>query len=130
VLRLPDFTFRRPKDVREAATILAGLMATATVVGLDGPWVVLPLLFVLLGSYGFLQGNTMAGAMEIDPRRAGSISALLGGVAFGAGAVASGLAGVFHDGTARPMGVLMLCATTGSALAIRYLAPLRRGAAA
>src|SRR6185295_6050655 len=65
-----------------AATILAGLMATATVVGLDGPWVVLPLLFVLLGSYGFLQGNTMAGALNADPSRAGTISALLGAAGF------------------------------------------------
>jgi 4-hydroxybenzoyl-CoA reductase subunit beta len=32
VLRLPDFTFRRPKDVREAATILAGEGPRAMVV--------------------------------------------------------------------------------------------------
>ena len=31
-----------------------------------GWWTILPLLFLLLASYGFVQGNTMAGALNID----------------------------------------------------------------
>jgi DHA1 family bicyclomycin/chloramphenicol resistance-like MFS transporter len=69
-----------------------------------------------------MQGNTMAGALNVDPRRAGSISALMGGVAFATGAIASSVAGVFHDGTPRPMAATMLIALLGSALALRALA--------
>jgi MFS transporter, DHA1 family, multidrug resistance protein len=105
-----------------AATILAGLMATATVVGLDGPWVVLPLLFVLLGSYGFLQGNTMAGALNADPSRAGTISALLGAAGFAAGALAASVTAAFSDGTPRPMAITMFVAQLGSMSALRWLA--------
>jgi DHA1 family bicyclomycin/chloramphenicol resistance-like MFS transporter len=83
---------------------------------------VLPLLFALLASYGFMQGNTMAGALNVDPRRSGSISALMGGASFGVGALASSLAASFHDGTPRPMALVMLMALIGSALALRMLA--------
>jgi DHA1 family bicyclomycin/chloramphenicol resistance-like MFS transporter len=69
-----------------------------------------------------MQGNTMAGALNVDPRRAGSISALLGGLSFGMGALASALAGVLHDGSPRPMALVMLAALVGSALALRFLA--------
>ena len=89
-------------------------------------WSVLPLLFLVLGSYGFMGGNTMAGALSVDPRRAGSISALLGGVSFGAGAVASWAAGILHDGTPRPMAAVMLICLAGSAAALRFLALPRR----
>jgi DHA1 family bicyclomycin/chloramphenicol resistance-like MFS transporter len=87
---------------------------------------VLPLLFLLLASYGFMQGNTMAGALNVDPRRAGSISALLGGLSFATGAVAAWAAGVLHDGTPRPMAVVMLVAMAGSALSLHKLALPKR----
>jgi DHA1 family bicyclomycin/chloramphenicol resistance-like MFS transporter len=64
----------------------------------------------------------MAGALSVDPRRAGAISALLGTVSFGTGAIASHLAGVLHDGTARPMAAVMLAALAGSAASIHFLA--------
>ncbi len=100
----------------------AALLSVAAVSGVGGPWTVLPLLFVLLGTYGFMQGNTMAGALNVDVRRAGSVSALMGGASFGVGALASGLAGVLHDGTPRPMALTMFVALIGSALALRFLA--------
>jgi DHA1 family bicyclomycin/chloramphenicol resistance-like MFS transporter len=122
-----------PDEVLERASLIgvaasAGL-AIAALTGWGERWSVLPLLFVLLGTYGFLQGNTMAGALNVDPRRSGSVSALMGGASFGVGAVASSLAGVFHDGTPRPMAVTMLVAMIGSALTLRLLA-LPRGARA
>ena len=98
------------------------LLALAAVSGAGGRWSVLPLLFCVLASYGFMQGNTMAGALNVDPRRAGSISALLGGLSFAAGALASSLAGTLHDGTPRPMALIMLTALAGSALALHRLA--------
>jgi len=109
-----------------AATLLAGVMAAAALAGLDQPWIILPLLFVLLGSYGFLQGNTMAGALNADPTRSGTISALLGAAGFAAGALASTIAAAFSDGTPRPMAVIMFTTQLGSAVALRWLALPRR----
>ena len=109
------------------AVIFAALMSLAAVTGFGERWTVLPLLFLVFTSLGFIQGNTMAGALNVDPRRAGSISALLGGVSFGTGAAASALAGLLHDGTPRPMALVMLVSLVGSALALRFLAlPQRR----
>jgi DHA1 family bicyclomycin/chloramphenicol resistance-like MFS transporter len=121
---------RTPDEVLARSSLVAvgvGLaLAGAAVSGLGGPWSVLPLLFALLATYGFLQGNTMAGALSIDPRRSGSISALLGGISFGAGALAAAAAGLLHDGTPRPMALVMLAAMAGSALAIHLLALPKR----
>ena len=98
------------------------LLMIAAVTGFGERWSVLPLLFLLLSTYGFMQGNTMAGALNVDPRRAGAISAMMGAVSFGTGAIASAAAGVLHDGTPRPMALVMFAALVGSALALRFLA--------
>ena len=119
-----------PDQVLERASLVATLAAVALVIaaltGWGERWSVLPLLFVLLASYGFMQGNTMAGALNVDPRRSGSVSALMGGASFGVGAIAATLTGLFHDGTPRPMAVAMLVALAGSTLALRALALPRR----
>jgi DHA1 family bicyclomycin/chloramphenicol resistance-like MFS transporter len=121
---------RTPDQVLARASLVAlgfaALLMVAALSGVGGPWAVLPLLFLLLSSYGFIQGNTMAGALNVDPRRAGAISALLGAVSFGMGALASNLAGLLHDGTARPMALVMLLALAGSAASLHLLA-LPRG---
>jgi DHA1 family bicyclomycin/chloramphenicol resistance-like MFS transporter len=105
------------------ASIVVGLLlALAAVTGVGGPWTVLPLLFLLMGTYGFMGGNTTAGALSVDPLRAGATSALLGAASFGCGALASSLAGAFHDGTARPMALVMLGAMAGSVASLRLLA--------
>ncbi len=101
---------------------LAVLLVVAAVTGWGERWSVLPLLFLLLASFGFMQGNTMAGALSVDPLRAGSTSALSGAASFAVGALAASLAGAFHDGTARPMAVVMLVSLVGSALALHRLA--------
>lgn len=102
--------------------VIGGVLVLAAVTGVGGPWTVLPLLFALLGSYGFIGGNTTAGALSVDPLRTGATSALLGAASFGAGALASSLTGLLHDGTARPMALVMLGAMIGSTLALRLLA--------
>lgn len=115
----PDAVLGRASQFGVLAALL---LAAAAVTGIGERWSVLPLLFLVLGSYGLMQGNTMAGALSIDPRRAGSISALLGAFAFATGAVGAGLAGALHDGTARPMALVILAAMCGSAAALRALA--------
>ncbi len=104
------------------ACVFAVLMFLAAATGLGGAWTIMPLLFLTLATFGLMQGNTMAGALNIDPRRAGSISALMGAMSFAVGAVASWAAGAFHDGTPRPMAGVMLIALLGSATALRFLA--------
>lgn len=111
------------------AVVFGVLLAIFAYTGVGGMWTVLPCVFFILGSYGFMQGNTMAGALSVDPRRAGSISALMGGVSFGAGALASSLTGVMHDGTARPLAATVLVALVGSSLALFCLTFRRESAA-
>lgn len=117
---------RTPDQVLVTASkfgVLIGLaLVAAAITGFGERWTVLPLLFGVLASYGFMAGNTMAGALSIDPRRAGSISALMGGASFAMGALASSLAGAFHNGTPAPMAVIMCVAMTSSAIALRTLA--------
>lgn len=120
----PDGVLARSSQLGVVAAVL---LAAAAVTGVGERWSVLPLLFIVLGSYGLMQGNTMAGALSLDPRRAGSISALLGACAFAVGAAGSGLAGVLHDGTPRPMALVILAAMIGSAVALRALALPKKG---
>ncbi|MBV9511232.1 MAG: multidrug effflux MFS transporter [Caulobacteraceae bacterium] len=65
-------------------------------------------LFLIIGGMGFNQANTVAGALNVDPRRAGATAALLGSGSFAAGAGASALAGALRDGTPRPMAAVIL----------------------
>ncbi len=118
--------YKLPDQVLAIASLAAlgfgVVLALAAFTGVGERWTVLPLVFLIFCSLGFMQGNTTAGALNVDPLRAGSISALMGTVGFGAGALASSFAGLFHDGTARPMATVMLVALAGSALALHRLA--------
>ena len=107
---------------------VAGLVGGATGVGLvvaavtGGQWLTLVMLFVVLSSYGFIAANATAGALGVDTLRAGATSALIGSASFAVGAVGATIAGIFHDGTPRPMAVVMAVALIGSALALHTLA--------
>jgi len=125
---LPDEVLSKASIASIAA---AFLLTVAAWTGWGGQWTVLPLLFASLSLYGLMGGNTMAGALSVDPRRAGSISALMGSASFGAGALASWAGGLLHDGTPRPVAVVMFACLVGSALAIFFLAlPVARKAQA
>jgi DHA1 family bicyclomycin/chloramphenicol resistance-like MFS transporter len=102
-----------------ASSLLLMVFATTQI---GGPWTVLPLLFLTLSTYGFMAGNTVAGALGVDPARAGSISAMVGGASFGVGALAATIGGAFHDGTAGPLAIIMFVALVGSASALYGLA--------
>lgn len=115
----PDQVLRKASIGSIAAALLLTLAAWT---GWGGQWTVLPLLFAALSVYGLMGGNTMAGALSVDPQRAGSISALMGSASFGAGALASWAGGVLHDGTAKPVAVVMFACLVGSSLSIFFLA--------
>jgi DHA1 family bicyclomycin/chloramphenicol resistance-like MFS transporter len=105
-----------------ASLVAAFVLVAAAWSGVGGQFTVLPLLFMALSTYGLMSGNTMAGALSVDPSRAGSTSALMGGISFGAGALASWVGGLLHDGTARPVAAVMFACLVGSSLAIFGLA--------
>lgn len=87
------------------ALIFAGTYDLFGIVGLIIP------LFFYMSMNGLIVANAMTGALEDFPEAAGSISALLGSLQYGAGIFASFFVGYFADGTARPMSyVIGICA--------------------
>lgn len=107
-----------------SVVVAAGLLS-ANVARVGGLAAVMAPLFLLVSSGALIQANALAGALSIDPLRAGSCAALFGSFSFGAGALAAMLAGALSDGTARPMALVILVSTLGCAVSLRKLA-LRR----
>ena len=116
---------------RSPDTILAGATIGAAVLGValwlagkaDAPLMLfLPLLFLALSSNGLIAANASAGALNVDPLRAGAISGLMGGINFGMGALASALAAAMHDGSARPLALNIAVAMLVAAAAYHLLA--------
>jgi DHA1 family bicyclomycin/chloramphenicol resistance-like MFS transporter len=66
-------------------------------------WLVLAGLFGVLTSNGFIAANALAGALSVDPLRAGTTSGLFGAANFATGALASGTVAALHDGTPVPV---------------------------
>lgn len=107
----------------------SGLIATATggvalllVVSIGGIGLpgILPSLFVMVASLGFVLPNATSLALSGQPRIAGSASALIGVLQFSIGAVAAPLVGSFGAETALPMAAAI--ATCGvSALTVFLL---------
>ena len=75
---------------------LAGLWAAIDAwTGAGGlPGLVAP-FFVFTAMNGLIIANSIAGAMAAFPRRAGTVSALVGALQYGAGIAGSGLLGCF-----------------------------------
>lgn len=107
-----------------AAAVFGVLVLGVGVSGFGGLPALLVPLFGFMASLGFIQANAMAGALAGHGARAGSASALLGTLQFVAATLAGVLVGVCHDGTARPMGVIIgVCAL----LALGFHRTLVRG---
>ncbi len=113
---------------RPVSVVFALALAVDALTGFCGMWGVLVPLFFIMGTFGFVGPNTMAGGLNVDPRRAGSISALMGGAQFGFGALASGLISVFKDTGPAPMAIVIFGCLVASSLALYTLALPRRAA--
>ncbi len=104
--------------LRLGATLaaLSGLWAAfAAFTGLGGlPGLVAP-MFAFTAMNGLVVANSIGGAMTNYPRRAGTVSALVGFLQYGAGIAGSGLIGAFADGTPRPLGAVIALAGLASA---------------
>ena len=121
---------RTPDWVLGASTLVSsGLGALLLlIVSLGAPPVpVMVALAAVLASNGFIGGNAMAGALSIDPLRAGTISGLLGAATFAMGALSSAVAAALHDGTALPLAMTLLAALLMAAASFYGLARPRPG---
>jgi DHA1 family bicyclomycin/chloramphenicol resistance-like MFS transporter len=100
------------------------LLAVAAT-GWGGLWGLLPPLFGFIASLGFSFPNAVAGAMAHQAERAGSASALVGTIQFGAATIAGSMVGALHAHSAVPMAAVM--ATCGVAALVLHrlmVAPL------
>jgi DHA1 family bicyclomycin/chloramphenicol resistance-like MFS transporter len=102
-----------------AVALTAGLCLLAVVlasdVGLAG---ILPCLFVVVSSVGFVMPNAMALALNDYPHVAGSASALLGALPFLIGAAVAPLTGVAGAQSAVPMAVVIASLGVGGVCAL------------
>ncbi|TAN47520.1 MAG: Bcr/CflA family efflux MFS transporter [Rhodospirillales bacterium] len=90
-----------------------------TVLALLGPthWAaVVGPMSLMFFSVGLVLPNSSAGAIGPFPQMAGSASSLLGFLQTGTGALAGMLIGHLHDGSPRPMALLVLAMASASAL--------------
>lgn len=85
-------------------------------------WWIMAGLFAVLTSNGFIAANALAGALNVDPLRAGTTSGLFGAANFAMGAVASATAAALHDDTPVPLAAVIAVALVGAATAYYTLA--------
>jgi len=98
--------------------IILGVLSASNQGGLLG--LVIPML-VFVSMTGFIIANSLAGAMANFPKRAGSVSALVGAVQYGSGIVGSALVGLFADGTPWPMAAVIAFSGMASFICARFL---------
>lgn len=72
-------------------------------------------LFLGVGALGLIAPNTTARLLATHRERAGAASAVYGCAQFGLGALASATTAAWHDGTARPMGIMFVLLAFASA---------------
>jgi DHA1 family bicyclomycin/chloramphenicol resistance-like MFS transporter len=100
--------------------------AVAAGTGVGGlPGLVAP-LFLFIATNGLVVANSIAGALSAFPRRAGTVSALVGALQYGAGIGGSGLLGLFADGTPRALGGVIALAGLGAAASAWFFVPSPR----
>lgn len=82
-------------------------------------------LFFIVSMNGFLVANSIAGALEDFPCRAGAVSALIGTIQYGSGIAGTALTGFFADGT--PLAMSMVIAVSGiSILLCSFMLPAEK----
>jgi DHA1 family bicyclomycin/chloramphenicol resistance-like MFS transporter len=104
--------------ITAAGGLLAVVVAATHVGGLAG---IATALFLVASGIGFVMPNSTALALADHPEAAGTASALLGALQFVVGAVTAPLVGVFADGTALPMAVVIAVAGLGGLVALGVL---------
>jgi DHA1 family bicyclomycin/chloramphenicol resistance-like MFS transporter len=108
------------------AAFSAAIVSLFTRTGWGGLWGLVVPLFMFVSATGFIVANSITGAMDKFPERAGAVSALVGALQYGSGIVGSGLVGLFADGTPWPMGWVIAMCGIGSLLSMLLLFPVPR----
>jgi DHA1 family bicyclomycin/chloramphenicol resistance-like MFS transporter len=91
-------------------------VALVTLTDLGGVWLLALSSWLFVAMNGFINANSVSGALSYFPQRAGAVSALMGAMQYGSGVIGSALAGAAADGTPRPMGLVICGATIGCLL--------------
>jgi MFS transporter, DHA1 family, multidrug resistance protein len=107
-----------------AYAAFAVLLLVLTLAGFDSLRVLVPLLFGSFAFLGLVIPSTMVLSLENHGRIAGIASALGGTLQMVAGAIITGIAGLFFDGTSLPMVATVAAAAT--AALVLSLITLRR----
>jgi DHA1 family bicyclomycin/chloramphenicol resistance-like MFS transporter len=105
--------------------LFAGAVALFVLISTNvwGVWgVILGIVFFTL-PLNLINANAAAGALEFFPDNAGTASAVVGSVRYGFGAISGICVGLLYDGTAMPMGWVVLGC---SALSVVFLLTLLR----
>lgn len=114
-----------PDRILAVACVVAlgcGLLLLGIVLADGSRYLILAGIFATLTSNGFIAANALAGALNVDPLRAGTTSGLFGASNFALGAAASAAAAGLHDGTALPMAAMIVAALIVACLAFFALA--------
>ncbi len=120
----PGYWLKRTVWVYCAATLALLAVAMARPEQL---WPLLVPLFISTASLSCVLPNATACAMAGQGTHAGSASALIGSLQFTVAALASGLVGALHDGSARPMAlVIAVCGVITLLLALYSARQARR----
>jgi DHA1 family bicyclomycin/chloramphenicol resistance-like MFS transporter len=109
--------------ISAAGGVVLAIAGRTGIGGLAG--LVVPIFFYI-SMLGLVSANAMAVALSAFPHRAGSASALAGGLQFGFGAISSIILGLVNDGTPWPMTAIM---AVSGLLALATALLLRRGVA-
>jgi DHA1 family bicyclomycin/chloramphenicol resistance-like MFS transporter len=115
-----------PRILSSALVVTATAGSALAIVvwtGTDGLPALIAPLFVYVASLGFVLPNVIATALAPQGRRAGTASALLGTLQFGAGATVGILLGVLGNGTALPMAGLIAACGLAALIVHRATAP-------
>jgi DHA1 family bicyclomycin/chloramphenicol resistance-like MFS transporter len=119
-----------PDKILGVACIVAavfGAMFLAVALLGGSKWMVMAALFAVLTLYGLIGANALAGALNVDPLRAGATSGLFGAANFALGAMASAIAAALHDNSAIPVSLVMCISLGLSALSYFGLARSPQG---
>jgi DHA1 family bicyclomycin/chloramphenicol resistance-like MFS transporter len=101
--------------------IIAALLLLTVTVGHVLTWATIALMACFMASVGFNYPNTTTLAMAEVRHAAGTGSALLGFLQYGAGALTPPLVGIAGHTSAVPMGIVMLAATLAALTALLLL---------
>ncbi len=103
-----------------AAGVALCILVLTSVCGVAG--MAVPIFF-FVSATGLIVANSVAGALGIFPGRSGTTSALVGALQYGSGIAGSAAAGLFSDGTPRPLAIIIALTGLGTLACALWVVP-------